>query len=112
MADEDQAAIRDVWERAAGEDASFAAELGRRTDPAMSTIGDLGWDKDAPDTSPPVRRLLSTQRRHLARLREIVDARGWPGVRLVGMDGSRAAWLLAQHADADRPFQERCARLL
>ena len=112
MADEDQAAIRDVWERAAGKDASFAAQLARRTDPATATIGDLGWDEGAPDTPPPVRRLLSVRRRHLERLREIVDAHGWPGVGLVGRDGSRAAWLLAQHADADRSFQERCVRLL
>jgi hypothetical protein len=48
----------------------------------------------------------------VARLREIVDEHGWPGVSVVGRDGARAAWLLAQHADADRPFQERCTRLL
>jgi hypothetical protein len=30
----------------------------------------------------------------------------------VGADGAHAAWLLAQHADRDRPFQKRCLGLL
>jgi hypothetical protein len=32
--------------------------------------------------------------------------KGWPGVTLVGEEGARAAWLLAQHADQD-PVQQR-----
>jgi hypothetical protein len=32
-------------------------------------------------------------------LGELVAAHGWPGRTLVGEDGARAAWLLAQHAD-------------
>jgi hypothetical protein len=36
--------------------------------------------------------------KHVARLRQIIDQlRGWPGKSLVGMDGSNAAWLIAQH---------------
>lgn len=31
-------------------------------------------------------------------LNEIIDAEGWPGVSKVGLDGARAAWLIAQHA--------------
>lgn len=47
-----------------------------------------------------------------ARLRQIVATHGWPGQRLVGRDGARAAWLLAQHADRDRALQADClARL-
>ncbi len=37
------------------------------------------------------------------RLDEIVTEHGWPGVSVVGLEGSRAAWLIAQHA---RPLPE------
>lgn len=45
-------------------------------------------------------------------LRSVVDRRGWPGRSLVGNDGSEAAWLLVQHADADPSFQEHVLSLL
>jgi hypothetical protein len=41
-----------------------------------------------------------------ARMREILEASGWPGWSLVGEDGSEAAWALVQHADLDPAFQE------
>ena len=31
-------------------------------------------------------------------LNEIIEKNGWPGISMVGLDGSRAAWLIAQHA--------------
>lgn len=31
-------------------------------------------------------------------LNEILSTHGWPGVSAVGVEGSRAAWLIAQHA--------------
>ena len=31
-------------------------------------------------------------------LDEIIEINGWPGISMVGLDGSRAAWLIAQHA--------------
>lgn len=40
------------------------------------------------------------------RLKAIIERRGWPAISEVGKDGAQAAWLLAQHADFDRPFQE------
>lgn len=42
----------------------------------------------------------------------IVDKHGWPGKTLVGRDGAGAAFILAQHADRDRPFQKRCLELM
>lgn len=42
----------------------------------------------------------------------IVDAHGWPTISRVGAAGAHEAWLLAQHADADPDFQERCLALL
>lgn len=38
----------------------------------------------------------------------VLDERGWPDQTVVGVDGADAAWLLAQHADADPAFQRRC----
>jgi len=45
-------------------------------------------------------------------LRQIIAEHGWPGRSLVGLDGSRAAWLIAQHADDDLPFQKQCLALI
>ncbi len=46
------------------------------------------------------------------RLAEIFSEHGWPGWRLVGEDGSTAAWLIVQHADLDVEFQRRGLALL
>jgi hypothetical protein len=45
-------------------------------------------------------------------LKEVIDRSGWPGRTQVGMDGANAAWLLVQHADADRAFQKHCLELM
>lgn len=37
-------------------------------------------------------------RNNAVRLAGIVESHGWPGVSLVGLEGSRLAWLIAQHA--------------
>lgn len=45
-------------------------------------------------------------------LQEIIDQHGWPGISLVGEDGVRAAWLVAQHAISNPAFQRRCLNLI
>ena len=50
--------------------------------------------------------------RNQERLKEILTEVGWPGTTLVGKDGAYGAWLIAQHADYDLPFQKRCLELL
>src|ERR1700724_1583763 len=45
-------------------------------------------------------------------LKCVIAAHGWPGASEVGVDGAHAAWLLAQHADADPQFQRQCLDLL
>jgi hypothetical protein len=40
----------------------------------------------------------AVHRRNAARLRQIVDASGWPGRARVGADGASAAWRILQHA--------------
>lgn len=53
-------------------------------------------------------KLAAVDGKNRARLQEIVKEHGWPGISLVGKDGAHAAWLLVQHADADREFQKTC----
>jgi len=43
-----------------------------------------------------------------ARVDAIVSQHGWPGKTLVGDDGARAAWALAQYATENPAFQKRC----
>ncbi|WP_433259455.1 DUF6624 domain-containing protein (plasmid) [Streptosporangium sp. CA-135522] len=45
-------------------------------------------------------------------LKEVIARRGWPGADVVGEDAAHAAWMLAQHADADPEFQRGCLPLL
>ena len=57
-------------------------------------------------------RLAEVDARNLAWVKALVEARGWPGRKLVGEKGSGAAFLLVQHADRDRELQKRCLPLL
>ena len=43
---------------------------------------------------------------------EQIDEHGWLGKSKVGEAGAHDAWLLVQHADSDRTFQERCLKLM
>lgn len=45
-------------------------------------------------------------------LRQIILEHGWPGHSLVGEDGCRAAWLIAQHGGPDPAFQRECEEFL
>ena len=44
--------------------------------------------------------------------RSSTTTRSWPGRRLVGDDGSRAAWLIAQYSIEDPGLQKRCLEAL
>jgi hypothetical protein len=50
--------------------------------------------------------------RNQKRLKEVVEKYGWPTYAMVGEDGGRAAWLLAQHADSDTEFQRKVLELM
>ncbi len=56
--------------------------------------------------------MLAVDTRNTSRLKDIVAKHGWPTISLVGEDGARAAWLLAQHADADPSFQLEVLQLM
>lgn len=59
-----------------------------------------------------VGRLSEVDQRNRQWFRERVAAYGWPRASEVGRDAAEAAWLLAQHADADPAFQRQCLDLL
>ena len=50
--------------------------------------------------------------RNTARMREIIAEIGWPTRSKVGDAAEHSAWLLVQHADADRAFQRDCLELM
>lgn len=49
---------------------------------------------------------------NVKKLKTIIQKIGWPDTGLVGQRASHFAWLIAQHADCDIRFQERCLKLL
>ncbi|HEX2580133.1 MAG TPA: DUF6624 domain-containing protein [Rhabdochlamydiaceae bacterium] len=56
--------------------------------------------------------LSKIQVKHSFRLKEIILTYGWPGIRLVGLEGSKGFWVLVQHQDQDLMFQKQCLTLL
>ncbi|HEY4262824.1 MAG TPA: DUF6624 domain-containing protein [Schlesneria sp.] len=54
------------------------------------------------------RRLEDADSQNLFWLKEIVTKHGWPSKSLVGGQGAKDAWILVQHADTDRDFQQKC----
>jgi hypothetical protein len=55
----------------------------------------------------------AVEQRHADRIWTILDDyETWPGRRLVGDDGARAAWLIVQESIEDPGLQRRCLELL
>ncbi len=82
-------------------DKGLRAELLRRVEPDQAAR--KARDLDA---------MLAVDGANLPWVRDVIAGHGWPGQSLVGADGAHAAWLLAQHADADPVFQRQCLDLL
>ena len=61
---------------------------------------------------PFIEQLKAIDAENRAWLKQVIHRYGWPGRTLVGPDGAHAAWLLIQHADADRALQKRCLKLM
>jgi hypothetical protein len=53
-------------------------------------------------------RLEDADNQNLIWLKEVVTRHGWPSKSLVGGQGAKDAWILVQHADTDREFQQKC----
>ncbi len=62
------------------------------------------------DWLPEFHRSAEVARAHGVRIREIVEAHGWPGRSLVGGPGANTAFLLVQHAGPD--VQRACLQAL
>lgn len=75
-------------------------------------VDDQAVRVSGPKNSAGVQTLMSVDAQHTSRMIEIVATYGWPGPSLVGRDGSSAAWLLVQHADADPEFQRSVLTLI
>jgi predicted RNA-binding Zn-ribbon protein involved in translation (DUF1610 family) len=84
-------------------DEELRAELLRRMkrDQAARLARDCDWETVA-----------AVDAENLPWLKGVITERGWPGASLAGTSGAEAAWLLAQHADADPVFQRHCLGLL
>lgn len=64
------------------------------------------------DDAKILRAVRKVDAESTAFLKDMVAEHGWPTFTMVGKDGARAAWILAQHADADRDFQARVLALM
>lgn len=51
-------------------------------------------------------------KRHTAKLKAMVHTHGWPKISEVGEEASQGAWLLVQHADDDRSWQQEALKLM
>ena len=67
--------------------------------------GELGTNNYHP-------RMKAVHEKNNARIKEIINQYGWPGFSLVGKEGSKAAWLIVQHAVLDTDFMDKCLPLL
>ncbi|KAB7619485.1 DUF6624 domain-containing protein [Alkalilimnicola sp. S0819] len=57
-------------------------------------------------------RMRQIHEENAATLRRVIAQYGWPGRHLVGAEGTKAAWLVAQHAVSDLLFMKECLVLL
>jgi Family of unknown function (DUF6624) len=57
-------------------------------------------------------RMAAVHDANAARLRAIIRENGWPTEHIVGADGARAAWRIAQHSINHPDFMRECRTLL
>ncbi len=76
------------------------------------TDGTVDLDKLGPKVAAEFKeltdRLKDEDHQNLTWLKAVVSKHGWPGKSLVGGQAAKDAWLLVQHADQDREFQQQC----
>jgi hypothetical protein len=80
----------------------LAAELLRRMDADQHA---RGVRANGRNVAPDHELMRAVDTRNTAALQRIINAHGWPGHCLVGVQAARAAWLIAMHAQPD--FQMR-----
>lgn len=84
-----------VAEHTRGYDHALLAELKRRVAADQAARSDQARFEDA----------AAVDRDNTDWLKHLLQTRGWPPLTQIGTQGSQQIWILAQHADADRPFQ-------
>ncbi|MFN2417416.1 MAG: TrmH family RNA methyltransferase [Candidatus Limnocylindria bacterium] len=91
-------AAADAFFARCAEEPALDKELERRLEgPVTPLIVALDAWEEAP---PEATTLLAVNEANVARFDTLVEEAGaWPGLRLVGADGTDSAWMLAQHAD-------------
>lgn len=66
----------------------------------------------APRRAGDLKGMAQADQRNLPRLKEIIAKHGWPRISMVGERAAGAAFLIAQHAVHDRPFQLQVLALM
>ena len=89
---------------------AFMSEHGSKAN-GVVVPADLA-DEDAAEFKSITEEMANVDAENTNWMKPVVTKHGWPTETLVGKDGAKAAWLLVQHADADREFQRRCLRLM
>jgi hypothetical protein len=56
--------------------------------------------------------IIEIDQAHNFIIKKTIETFGWPGLSLIGKDGSSAFWLLVQHQDRDIALQVKCLNLL
>jgi hypothetical protein len=57
-------------------------------------------------------KLSEIHRANSSRLRQMIAVFGWPGIKLVGERGAKAAWRIALHSIGEPPFMRQCRDLI
>lgn len=57
-------------------------------------------------------RMADVHMANAEKLESIIEDVGWPGISLVGKDGTEAAWLVLQHAIGSPSLQRKCLPIL
>jgi len=57
-------------------------------------------------------RMAAIHDAHAARLKSIINEHGWPTEQMVGADGAKAAYVLAQHSINHPDFMRECRQLI
>jgi hypothetical protein len=80
---------------------------------AAELLARMERDQQVRTRQPPdLDEWLAVDSENTAWLADLIGQRGWPRRSQVGEQAAMAAWLLAQHADAQPEFQHRCLDLL
>jgi Sulfotransferase family len=97
------------WRRenySASDPTPLRKELLRRRDGDTAARGAYAGEREQ------ALQIMAMDADNTAWLKTTIEAVGWPGHSLVGIEAAHAAWLLAQHADQQPAFQRRCLKLL